>query len=140
MKVNCNASYHHHPNQKIRIAVVVRDFQTHAVATFRTVKAHTNSLFVADSLALLLALQFGKELGLSHIILERDAKQIISKLEWRWFHFARCVTFTPFTCFVVAHYLAKDAILCAGDVKTYNETLSYIFSSVLKDALYILVT
>lgn len=52
-------------NQKIGIRVVASDHRAKVLATLRYAKPLTNSHFVAKSLALLLAVQFCKEIGIN---------------------------------------------------------------------------
>lgn len=131
-KVNWDASLDSMHN-KIGIDVVLRDHEAQVTGTLHAARYLNSNSFVAESMALLLAVQLCTDIGLHNLMLEGDALQVVRLLKdknpdwsegglliqdnfqmlnsmagWSVHHVSRQNNH-------VAHLLAKDALLCDTD-------------------------
>ncbi|XP_035551688.1 uncharacterized protein LOC118349869 [Juglans regia] len=113
---------------RISIGVVLRNSSGHIIASLRSQMDSFPDTHLAKTIAALKALILCQQLDLTHIILERDAQQVVKDIQssheiWtsvgmivrdikalltkmsRWF-----INFIPRTCNFLAHNLARDAL------------------------------
>lgn len=81
VKINWDASFDSF-NQKIGIGVVISNHEVKVVGTLRAFKPITLSHFVAESMALLMAVQLCKTVGYDACQLEVDALQVVNLLKF----------------------------------------------------------
>lgn len=80
LKINWDASLDS-TNQKIGIGVVIKNYKGQVLGTFRVATLFNSNPFVPESIALLMAIQLCRDLGLHSIQIEGDALQVVRLLE-----------------------------------------------------------